>query len=606
MAPGWRWLALLLACAEAAAPCAEAPAGARTAKGPDGKKYRLVMDLHYHEHPEAAVPLAEAKRRRLQGLPGLMKPSAPCQTITCPPGTVVRSIPTAEIMTGQAGVDTCCGIQCSADYGFTAPGPDGKVRSCPEIVPSCVGFVPDTSLGMCQGHALAAPPEAPPPVPVSGRTGHNSHPCTLGNYDNVQYHLQIQVGQTCSGEPGQSFQVVPDTGSSDLWIPAANCTRCKAHTAKFHLEESCTAKQLGDRITFRYGDGTVAVGGSFIDTVEIGDLKVSEQFLIQVDKMESDTHMKSDGILGLAHHYVSDQGSRGRTFMSTLFREHPELPQMFSFYLTGNTEKPSKIVFGDPDLERHSKEQEFRYGKGYYMTHTDLWLTSVWSIGWSGTGVEVSFPDRGTIGSPVLIDSGSSLIVLAPDIYDRLITELRWRFTNCRELTEQQIITCDCPPANDLSRIPSLVINIIDENDHQFALCMSPDEYILESMDPLNGRSACVPALQKGSTTQPVPLIFGMTFMRSFYTNFDIGKQRIGFARSNMSPLPALAKCTVDAQPLLRRAIWIVSVFVALFSVLFACYVLLTPKGCCSCLCPPLGKGRQTVGDLTGRSQAPL
>ena len=23
--------------------------------------------------------------------------------------------------------------------------------------------------------------------------GHNSHPCTLGNYDNVQYHLQIQA-----------------------------------------------------------------------------------------------------------------------------------------------------------------------------------------------------------------------------------------------------------------------------------------------------------------------------------------------------------------------------------------------------------------------------
>merc|ERR1712061_487898 len=144
----------------------------------------------------------------------------------------------------------------------------------------------------------------------------------------------------------------------------------------------------------------------------------------------------------------------------------------------------------------------------------------------------------------------------------------KWRFTNCRELTEQQIITCDCPPANDLSRIPSLVINIIDAQDQQFSLCMSSDEYILESMDPLNGRSTCVPALQKGSTTQPVPLIFGMTFMRSFYTNFDIANNRIGFARSNMSPLPPLAKCTVDAQPLLRRAIWVISVFVALFSVL--------------------------------------
>merc|ERR1719277_2864862 len=276
--------------------------------------------------------------------------------------------------------------------------------------------------------------------------------------------------------------------------------------------------------------------------------------------------------------------------------------------MTGNAEsedRPSRLVFGDADLAVHSKETEFRYGKGYYMSHTDLWLTSVWSIGWSGTGVEVAFPDRGTLGSPALIDSGSSLIVLAPDIYDHLLGELKWRFTNCRELVEQQIITCDCPPANDLSRIPSLVINIIDEKDHQFALCMSPDEYILESMDPLDGRSTCVPALQRGSNTQPVPLIFGMTFMRSFYTNFDIKKHRIGFARSNMSPLPALAKCTVDAQPLLRRALWVVSVFVAFFSVLFACYVLFAPKGCCGSCCGGRGAA-QRESELAGRNQAPL
>jgi len=386
------------------------------------------------------------------------------------------------------------------------------------------------------------------------------------------------------------FQVVPDTGSSDLWIPASNCTRCKDSTAKFQLERSCTARQLGDRVTFRYGDGTVAVGGSFLDIVRVGDLEVKDQFLIQVDKMESDTHMKSDGILGLAHHYVSDKGARGRTFMATLFAEHRDLPQQFSFFLTGSSEQPSRLIFGDADLPRHSKESEFRYGKAYYMSHTDLWLTSVWSIGWSGTGVEVAFPERGTLGSPALIDSGSSLIVLAPDIYDHLLAELKWRFRNCRELPEQQIISCDCPPGNDLSRIPTLVINLIDSEDRQFSLCMSPDEYILESVDPLTGRATCVPSLQRGSDKQPVPLIFGMTFMRSFYTNFDIGNHRIGFARSSLSPLPALAKCSVDDRPLVRRGIWLTSVFVALFAVLFACYVVLTPNGCCSCL--PCCKGR--------------
>ncbi|CAK0825711.1 unnamed protein product [Prorocentrum cordatum] len=305
--------------------------------------------------------------------------------------------------------------------------------SAPREVAS--GLAPARSLGFdLRMHRPERPREAAGP-PAGGGTlatgrrlrGAVSHACDLGNYDNVQYHLEISVGEPCDNSTlWQKFQVVPDTGSSDLWVPAENCTRCKGKTKKFHLNQSCTAKELGDRITFRYGDGTMALGGSFEDTIIIGDLTVKHQFLIQVDKMESDTHMKSDGILGLAHHYVSDKTSRGPTFMKTLFQEHPHLTQQFSFYLTGTTEQQSRLIFGEANLTAYSKETKFQYGKGYYMTHTSLWLTSVWSIGWGGTGVEKDFPDKGTLGSPALIDSGSSLIVLAPDIYDHLLAELRW------------------------------------------------------------------------------------------------------------------------------------------------------------------------------------
>eukprot|EP00933_Yihiella_yeosuensis_P082307 TRINITY_DN96149_c0_g1_i1.p1 TRINITY_DN96149_c0_g1~~TRINITY_DN96149_c0_g1_i1.p1 ORF type:complete len:406 (-),score=35.14 TRINITY_DN96149_c0_g1_i1:118-1182(-) len=339
------------------------------------------------------------------------------------------------------------------------------------------------------------------------------------------------------------------------------------------MSQSCSARSIGDRTTFRYGDGTVAMGSTFLDTVKIGSLEVKNQLMIEVDRMESETHMKSDGILGLAHHYARTEEA-GKTFMATLFRQNPHIPAQFSFYLTGDTEQQSQLVFGNPDMAHHSKESEFQYGKGYYMDNTELWLTSIWSIGWSGTGVEITFPDHGTLGSPALIDSGSSLLVLAPDIYDRLMDELKWRFTSCQTLEAQQILSCECPPANDLSRIPTLVINVVDEQDKQFSLCMSPDEYILESLDPITGLTTCVPSIQKGNANQPVPLIFGMTFMRSFYTNFDLKNRRIGFARNNVSPLPGHAKCSIDSQPLLRRGVWFLSVITAFSSVLFSCYVV--------------------------------
>lgn len=416
---------------------------------------------------------------------------------------------------------------------------------------------------------------------VQRRLNQKSYPCKLGNYDNVQYHLEIEVGKSCSNASGQIFKVVPDTGSSDLWVPSKHCSSCKAGVLKFDSSLSCGAKLIGEQITFRYGDGTVATGTSFRDSVKIGNLAVEDQFMIQVNEINSATHMKSDGILGLAHHYASDESSKGRSFLATLFKQHPHLPQHFSFYLTGHIDEPSELVFGDADMASHAKESHFQYGKAYYMSSTDLWLTSVWSIGWSGTGVEVTFADRGTLGAPALIDSGSSLIVLAGNIYDTLISELKWRFTGCREMEDQHIISCDCPPANDLSRVPSLVINIINARDLQTALCMSPDEYILESMEDSASGSSCVPALQRGSDAQPVPIILGMTFMRSFYTTFDMKNHRIGFARSRQSALPGGATCSVDSQPLVRRAIWLASVLMAAYSVAFACYVLCAPKGSC-------------------------
>jgi len=404
---------------------------------------------------------------------------------------------------------------------------------------------------------------------------HQSHACDLINYDNVQYHLEVQIGHPCSGGIGQRFQVVPDTGSSDLWIPSSKCEACKG-IARYDISKSCTAKPLGNRVSFRYGDGTTASGGSFVDTVQLGDLEVKEQVVIQVDEVASTTHMKADGILGLAHHYNSEDTGR-RTFMSTLFTEHPDLPRQFSFFLTGDTSQPSQLIFGDPDITSHAKDPEFVYGKAYYMSHTELWLTSVWSIGWSDTGVEVSFPDRGVLGQPAMFDSGSSLIVLAPEIYDRLIEDLKWRFTGCRELPKQQVLSCDCPPANDLSRIPSLVITMIDADDRKFGLCLAPDEFILESL--AEEGSSCVPALQRGTAGQPVPLIFGMTFMRAYYTNFDLVHSRIGFARNRESPLPSGAVCAVASNTLARRLIWLASFVTAIASVLFAFYVICCPSG---------------------------
>lgn len=381
--------------------------------------------------------------------------------------------------------------------------------------------------------------------------------------------MLIEIGRPCqASDDAQIFRVVPDTGSSDLWVPASNCSRCSGH--RFNIAKSCSAKSMTSRVHFKYGDGTVASGTGVIDTVKVGDVKVRKQFFIQVDYMDATSMAGSDGILGLAHHY--EHGSHikeGMTFMASLFAEHPDMVQQFSLRLTGMNGEPSKIIFGDPRVKHYAKEP-FIYGKAYYMSHTALWLTSVYSIGLSKTGVERVFPTRGIIGTPALVDSGSSLIVLMPDVWDDLIKELGNHLLNCRiEDTDGSLAMCNCP--EEFHKIPALVINVIDQDNKERPLCMAADEYILKSVDPVTGRSNCVPAIQRGNRHQPVPLIFGMTFMRAFYTNFDIKNHRIGFARSALSSMPAGADCTVHNKE--ERQFWIGTTAFVVLAVSFAIYL---------------------------------
>ena len=60
------------------------------------------------------------------------------------------------------------------------------------------------------------------------------------------------------GTPPQPFAVTVDTGSGDLWVPAANSTGCAPHCPPtFNPEKSRTYVNTGYVFKVSYGNGSV-------------------------------------------------------------------------------------------------------------------------------------------------------------------------------------------------------------------------------------------------------------------------------------------------------------------------------------------------------------
>ena len=73
-------------------------------------------------------------------------------------------------------------------------------------------------------------------VPQGLKGVRGDFPVPLHNFQDAQYYGPVSVG-------GQQFQVIFDTGSSNLWVPAENCSSCGSHP-KYDPTKSKTYKAM--------------------------------------------------------------------------------------------------------------------------------------------------------------------------------------------------------------------------------------------------------------------------------------------------------------------------------------------------------------------------
>jgi cathepsin D len=109
------------------------------------------------------------------------------------------------------------------------------------------------------------------------------------------------------GTPAQYFTVVPDTGSSNLWVYSSKCTAviCSYHQT-YNSAKSSTYTADGQKFDISYGSGSIK-GFVSKDTARLGNYNAANFGFGEIEQVQGITFYASEmsGIIGLAYQSIS-------------------------------------------------------------------------------------------------------------------------------------------------------------------------------------------------------------------------------------------------------------------------------------------------------------
>jgi hypothetical protein len=321
-------------------------------------------------------------------------------------------------------------------------------------------------------------------------------------------HASEYYGKISIGTPPQDFSVVFDTGSGNLLLPSKQCgdEACTSHK-RFDPSASSTAvniafadkpdkpvDKVGDRDVVTITFGTGEISGVFIkDVICVGSICTHGDFVAATEESDEPFSLVPfDGIFGLSLPQMSE--APHFNMLDCMIRDKALKMNMFAVFFGAADEEESEISFGEYRKERMA---------------SDLFWVPVSNPGYWQVQMEdivVSGKKQGLCHGKcqVAVDTGTSLMAGPTDIIN--------------SLTDKLNVSNDCSNYKNLPDLGFLV------GEH--TLTLKADDYIDK------GEDGCSLALMTLDIPPPKgPLfIFGDPFLRKYYTVYDRGELKVGFA----------------------------------------------------------------------------
>nr|XP_006130474.1 gastricsin-like [Pelodiscus sinensis] len=324
-------------------------------------------------------------------------------------------------------------------------------------------------------------------------------------YEPMAYMDAAYYGEISIGTPPQNFLVLFDTGSSNLWVPSVYCQSqsCSNH-AKFNPSQSSTYSTNGQTFSLQYGSGSLS-GFFGYDTVTLENISVtSQEFGLSENEPGTNfLYAQFDGILGMAYPSLAVGGAT--TALQGMLQENLLSQPIFSFYLSSqpSSQYGGEVVFGGVDSSLYS-------GQIYWAPVTQQLY---WQIGIDEFAIGGQAAGWCSQGCQAIVDTGTSLLTVPQQLMSSFLQDVG------AQQNEYGEYVVDC---SSIQSLPTISFTI---NGVSFPL--PPSAYILNN----NGYCSVgvEPTYLPSQNGQPL-WILGDVFLRQYYSVYDMGNNRIGFA----------------------------------------------------------------------------
>jgi len=323
-------------------------------------------------------------------------------------------------------------------------------------------------------------------------------PVIVNDFENAQYYGPISVGN-----PEQQFNVIFDTGSSNLWLPSASCTNCAFHPRYDHTKSSSYVAN-GTVFKIQYGSGPVS-GFLSQDTVTWSNLPVKGQSFAEITDVSglglAFAIGKFDGILGMAFPTISVDGIP--PVFSSLYNQGLVNNPVFAFYLGSSDGPTGELVLGGYDDHHYTGD----------ITWMSLISSTYWEVALESVVLGgVSY----TTATKAIMDTGTSLLAGPVADVKRIANAVgaKPNILNPAEYT----IDCAAIPS-----LPTMTVSL--GGGHLFNLTGTDYTINIENTECL----FAVTGLDIPSPAGPL-WIMGDVFIRKYYVIFDMGQRQVGVA----------------------------------------------------------------------------